>query len=122
MFKDIHHDHHHYHIVEVEKGSKLPEITGDLRESIKALNNHPGFIYLMQRLRFQRTALETSLKEGLNLTEVQLRYIQAGIYWAGFIERDVLALTQSQPSTRPAVVDEEAEFKRMKASLDLIGA
>lgn len=115
--EEIHHDHIH----DVPEGAKLPEITGDLRESIKALINHPGFNYLLQRFRFQKAAMETSLREGMNLTEIQLRYLQAGIYWASQFERDIATLTQSRPATRPAVDHEAEEFAKVRQSLEMIG-
>lgn len=117
MFKDI----HHYHVIELEKGSKLPELNGDLKESIKALVAHPGFNYLLQRLRFQKSAMETTLREGLNLTEIQLRYLQAGIYWASQLERDISTLTQTRPQAQPAPDNAAGEFERVRQNVELVG-
>ena len=74
---------HHYHVIEFDKTTKLPELTGDLRESLKTLAIQPAFQYLMQRFRIKKAAMETTLREGFKLDEQQLRYCQAGIYWAG---------------------------------------
>lgn len=112
-----------YQIVEVKEGSKLPEITADLRESLKTLQYSPAFNYILMRLRFQKAAMETSLREGLQLDEKQLRYLQAGIYWASQIERDISALTQVSASTpRPAFDNEADEFNKIHSSLELIDA
>jgi hypothetical protein len=112
---------HVYHVVELDRGAKLPELTGDLRESLKTLALFPGFQYLMQRFRVKKAAMESTLREGFKLDEQQLRYCQAGIYWAGEIERDIKLLTQEQPQTRPASVDELQEFKKMAKAITLVG-
>lgn len=112
---------HHYHVVEFDKNTKLPELTGDLRESLKTLALLPGFQYLMQRFRVKKAAMESTLREGFKLDEQQLRYCQAGIYWAREIERDIQLLTQDQPQRRPASVDELAEFKKMSSAISLVG-
>lgn len=118
MFKDT----HHYHLVEVDKDHKLPELTGDLKESIKSLMNHPGFLYLLARHRHQRAAMETSLREGMQLTETQLRYIQAGVFWAGFFDRETRLLTQTAPKTAAPTPDEREQFEKIRQSIDLIGS
>lgn len=112
---------HIYHVVEIDKSTKLPELSGDLRESLKTLSLLPGFQYLMQRFRVKKAAMEATLREGFKLDEQQLRYCQSGIYWAGEIERDIKILTQEQPQRRPASVDEMAEFKKVSNSITLIG-
>lgn len=112
---------HHYHVVEFDRNTKLPELTGDLRESLKSLALQPSFQYLMQRFRVKKAAMEATLREGFKLDEQQLRYCQAGIYWAGEIERDIQILTQEQPTRRPAKVDELEEFKKIAKSISLVG-
>jgi hypothetical protein len=112
---------HHYHVIEFDKNTKLPELTGDLRESLKTLSLLPAFQYLMQRFRVKKAAMETTLREGFKLDEQQLRYCQAGIYWAGEIERDIHTLTQDQPQNRPAKVDELEEFRKVSRAITLVG-
>jgi len=112
---------HHYHIVEYEKGAKLPELTGDLKESLKSLALQPAFQYILQRFRVKKAAMEATLREGFKLDEQQLRYCQAGIFWAGEIERDIQLLTKEQSAQRAAHPDELVEFKRIAKSIELIG-
>ena len=109
------------HIVELPAGTKLPELTGDLRESLKSLSLHPGFAYLLQRQRYQCAGVQNALKEGMNLTETQIRFLQAGLYWLSFIEKDLNSLTQTIKPERPAQEDERALFNRVRESLDLVG-
>lgn len=112
---------HHYHVVEFDRNTKLPELTGDLRESLKTLEVLPAFQYIMQRFRVKKAAMEATLREGFKLDEQQLRYCQSGIYWAGEIERDIQLLTQAQPTRRPASTDELAEFKNIARAIHLVG-
>ena len=112
---------HHYHVVELDKSTKLPELTGDLRSALQTLALQPAFQYLMQRFRVKKAAMEGTLREGFKLDETQLRYCQAGIYWAGEIERDIKLLTQEQPTTRPASVDELESFRRVSKAITLVG-
>jgi hypothetical protein len=112
---------HHYHVLEIDKSAKLPELNEDLRNGLKALAINPYFQYLIQRFRFKKASMQTTLDEGFKLDDKQLRYCQAGIYWAGEIERDIKILTQEQPQTRPASVDELAAFKQVAKAITLVG-
>lgn len=107
-------------ILEIEKNSKLPELTGDLKESIKTLEYHPGYNYLIQRLRHAKAVMNSQLREGMELTETQLRYLQAGIFWAGWLENEQLTLTKNRP-VREQTSTEAEEFERLQRSLDLVG-
>lgn len=110
------------HYIEVEKNSKLPELTGDLKESLRALALSPAFQYLLARFRHKRLSLNNALQEGLQMTETQIRFLQAGVYWAGELERDITTLTQTVPTKR-APTDQEAElFAKVRSNLDLVGA
>lgn len=109
------------HVIELDRDSKLPELTGDLREALRALALSPAFTYLMHRFRVKKAAMETTLREGFKLDEQQLRYCQAGIWWAGEIERDIKSLTQAPSQTRPAVRDELEEFKKIASAVQLVG-
>lgn len=110
-------------LVEVEKGGRLPELTAEMKESLKSLQYHSGHNYLMQRLRYHKALLQKNLNEGLQLDEVQLRYLQAGLYWVGWLESEIKTLTQTPSSKpQPATPVEQEEFERLQAHLELVGA
>lgn len=114
--------HDIYHVVEVPVGTKLPELTGDLKETLRALQFNPAFNYLIQRLRLQRSGVQNALQDGMNLTEVQLRYLQAAMYWLGYLEKDIASLTQVSASIPRPALDNEAElFAKVQQNLDLVG-
>lgn len=112
---------HIYHVIELDRNTKLPELTGDLRESLKSLALQPAFQYLLQRFRVKKAAMESTLREGFKLDEQQLRYCQAGIYWAGELERDIQSLTQVATQSRPVQYDELAEFRKISQAIELVG-
>lgn len=109
------------HIVELEKGNRLPELTGDLKESLRTLDYHPGFQYLLQRLKVAKAGILSQLQEGLGLTEVQLRYLQAGLYWCNWLGEEQISLTAKRPTPVPSNQDEENTFRAIRESLQLVG-
>lgn len=114
---------HTFHVVEVPTGTKLPEITGDLRESLKTLQFNPAFSYIIQRLRVQRAGVQNALQEGLQLTETQIRFLQAGLYWLSYLEKDINVLTQASANNpRPSFDNEAEQFAKIRQSLDFVGA
>lgn len=116
--KTVHVDH----LIEIEKSTKLPELTTELRESLRALALSPAFNYLLLRFKLKGLGITNALKEGLSLSETQLRILQAGSYWHGEIERDIQSLTQVQPAKR-IPTDSEAElFAKVRTNLELVGA
>jgi len=112
---------HHFHIVELDKATRLPELTEDLKNSLRTLALTPAFQYLMQRFAFKKATMESTLREGFKLDEQQLRYCQAGIYWAGEIERDIQLLTQEVRPQRAPQVDELEQFRKINRSIELVG-
>lgn len=110
-------------VVELPASTKLPELTGDLRETLKALQFNPAFVYLVQRLRFQKAGVETALREGIQLNETQLRFLQAGMFWLAFLEKEIASLTHTSGNTpRPATPDELELFAKIQENMSLVDA
>ena len=111
-----------YLVVELEKATKLPELTGDLKESLKTLVFHPGFVYLQQKLRYERALLQKYLSEGYQLDEKALRHLQAGVHYLGYLESEIKRLTaQTGAAARESFAAEAEAFDKIRASVDLIG-
>jgi hypothetical protein len=111
-----------YKYIEVEKGTRLPELTNDLKESLAVLSHHPAFQYILMRLRFEKGQVQAYLNEGYQLDDKALRYLQAGIYWLSYIETQVNSLTrQPSPSRIDVPVDLNEEFRTIASSLESIG-
>lgn len=111
-----------YILVEIEKASRLPEMNGDLKESLKALQYQPAFQYILHKLDVQKALVQKMLAEGYELDDKQLRYLQAGVYWLSHIKREMDSLSATPPQAqREASFDEASDFARINANLDLVG-
>jgi|SRR5579859_682500 len=123
MFQRATKEIHHHHIVEVDKPhGPLPEMTNDLKESLKTLANQPAFQYLLQRLKLERAELQRQLEKGFQLNEQQLHFLQAGVYYTGWLEGQLAKLTFTpRAAQREPSLDEAALFEQHQASLEVIG-
>lgn len=110
-----------YRVVEVPEGTRLPELTPDLKESLKTLQHNPAFQYLLMRQRLQRGRVQSYINEGFKLDDNELRFAQAGMYWLGFLERDYKSLIRQPEFDRQATVSEQDEFNRIAETLESIG-
>lgn len=115
--KTIHVDH----LIEVEKSTKLPELTSELRDSLRALALSPAFQYLLLRFKLKGLGITNALREGLSLSETQIRILQAGAYWHDEISRDIQSLTQVQPVKRTPTDSEAELFAKVRTNLELVG-
>lgn len=108
-------------IVEIDRGTTIPVDGG--KEAAKTLSHHPGYLYLLQRLRLQRGMLETQLKRNYNSDHQVDTWLKAGIFWAEFFEREAKqeANIPSGETPRLAVDDEIAAFKELRAALTEVG-
>lgn len=111
-----------YRLLEVEKAAALPPLTPELKDSLRTLQFHPGFQYMTSRLHFQRAELKRYLEEGFKLSEPELRHVQAGAFWAGWLERELRSLTFT-PQVSPVEVspDDADLFRQMQDNLELVG-
>lgn len=109
------------HFIEVEKAVKLDPMSPELREQIRTLQHHPGFVYLSNKLSVQKAAVQHSLNEGYNLDEKALRFHQAGIFWLSYLQRELAAANAIHSSpTRPTTLDEERELEEALKNLELV--
>jgi hypothetical protein len=80
-------------------------------------------MYLLARFEREKAELERQLKEGFTLTETQLRFLQAGIHYAGWFEREVKRITNMPKPISVTTTDEDrALFERAQQSLELVGS
>lgn len=110
-------------IVEVETPRKLEAPDGSLRDAILSLQAHPGFLYLLQKLRYQRHLLEAALltQRQANLGDVE--FLQSGINWLRWLQDQLEAETKfktRQAAQRPSV-SEEATLKQVMEQFEVIG-
>lgn len=109
-------------VIEVDKGQRLPAMTAETKDGLRALSHNPYFQYIMTKLHLEKSLVQKALNEGFQLSEKELRYLQAGVYWLSHIESEVSRLTQTTTSpSAPAEPDVIEEFNRVNSALDLIG-
>lgn len=108
-------------IVELERPQTEPVLNNELRASISSLRHHPGFEYLLLRARAVKGYLKRELEEGQHVDMKRVQYLQAGIYWANFWEREMTA--KSQPVKPPAMATdiEREAFEAARDALEVVG-
>jgi hypothetical protein len=106
-------------VVEVE-APRTREITDDVRSSVQALAHQPGFQHLLSRCRAMRAYLKKQLVESKHASMEEVQYLQAGIYWAGWLEQE---MSKHQPVKPPAqAYDVEAQaFREAQLLIDVVG-
>ena len=112
-----------YKIIEVQTPRQAApnEIFAD-REGFRALAGNPYFRALIERLRTQRHALESRLKESRFAKIEDVAFVQSGVFWTGWLEREVARLTL-EPQ-RPELTPEQREieaFQQIDALLERVG-
>ena len=76
-------------IVEVEKPRAIPPLSEEVAESVATLQSHPGFQYLLQKLRLQRSGLVSSLSHQRHSSLADIEFLQSGIAWTGWLEEQL---------------------------------
>ena len=110
-------------VVEVEKPRNLGPLTGEQREAILSLQHHPGFQYLLTKLRLQRALLEAKVLRERQKDLVDTEFLKSGIAWAGWLEDQLRAEIRyaDKPAPSPATPVEEQEFQQVRALVEEIG-
>ena len=107
-------------IIEVEQPRHID--LADSIESLEALSHHPGFTALMARLRLSRAQLQSRLATNLGATLDEVRFLQAGIYWSGWLETQIKSLVyKTKPKVSTPSEQEQAIFEEIHQSLELVG-
>ena len=110
-------------IIEVERPKVVLPPAKEFRESLVALQTHPGMQYLLDRLRFQRYVLETKLRteRAVNLRDIE--FLQSGLFWCNWLEQQLNLLTQNpQPAPVAATQTELDIFNEVYSQLEKVGA
>ena len=112
-----------YKVVEVEKPRALPAISSDeVKAMLATLPEHPGFQYILARLRTQKALLkqahETTRYEKLE----EVHMLQAGIFWAGWLEAELGRLTKKAAAVEADTTEFEADaFAQVDSMLERVG-
>jgi hypothetical protein len=94
----------------------------ELREGLKALAGNPFFKAITSRLRTQRYALESRLKESRFDRIEDVSFVQSGVFWTGWLEREIARLTEEPQKPELTALDQEIEaFQQIDSLLERVG-
>lgn len=111
-----------YKVIEVKAPRTITAWTKETKDAVGTLAAHPGFVALTDRLNLQRQMLENKLSREYHKDLREIDYLQAGVFWLGYIQDTVAKATKLVPPTPTAAFDEELEaFKLLDAQIERIG-
>jgi len=111
-----------YKVIEIKPPRLSQTWSKETKEAVATLSSHPGFIFLVDRLNLQRQMLESKLAREFHKDLREIDYLQAGVFWLGYIQ-DQVAKASQLPNARPldAMQEEEEAFRLIDASIERIG-
>lgn len=116
-----------YVVVEVEKPfQKVPPLTQELKDSIHALALTPAFQYIRAKARLEKAFLERQLREIRHEEVNSVNFLQNGIYWAGWLERQLVLAEQTGKDEVRSQYDiltgqDDAAIREIENSISLVG-
>lgn len=94
----------------------------NIDESIRSLALHPGFQALMLQMKIQQATLKARLTNATSEPIEGLRAAQHGIYWLGWMDKQVQRAVNKAPiEPRPATSFELAAFEDAHKALQIVG-
>jgi hypothetical protein len=91
--------------VEVKRHHKLPALTNELKESIAALKHHPGMQYLLAKHAMIAAQIQKQLNESKHSDLSEVIGLQHGLFWAQWLETEVMADRQFSTEATPQEMD-----------------
>jgi len=115
---------HHYQTVEIEAPASLPGLHDpETPQAVAALNAHPGFMFLMAKLKMQRSLIESKLKHERHHDIREVDNLQSGIFWTRWLEDQVNNAVFSLSKPKPRLVDpsDEEIFEKARKAVEVVG-
>ena len=111
-----------YKVVEVKTPRAAQPWTKEVKDAISTLEYHPGFIALRDRLGLQREMLKTRCATEYHKEQRETDYLQAGVFWLGYIQDMIGQATKLNPSAPVDPMQEELDaFRQLDAQIERIG-
>lgn len=99
-----------FQVVELAPPMRLPAVDSNIAASIATLQGHPGFTYLLQKLRLQRAMLVSALANTRQESLKDVEFLQSGVAWTGFVEAQLMkAIGYREAPEAPKQTPFEAE-------------
>lgn len=112
-----------YAIIEVPVGDTIPDYDEEAQKAVRSLDNHPGFMALLNKFRLQKAMVEGSLKKQKYDHIEDYYYLQAMSFALGYAEAFLKSEVKKgkAPKPREAYDVEAEEFQRVSAALEIVG-
>lgn len=111
-------------ILEIAKDEVVPELDKELAMHLTALQYNPGFVYLVRKLRLQRSLLRETLENSRHKSLVDAEFLQSGIVWTGWLDQQIGQATnylKRQAPPRELFQEEQRAFDEVAAQLEIVG-
>lgn len=109
-----------HQVVEIEK--PIPHVDREAQETLSQLIVHPGFNYLLGKLKLERAKLEAILRNERHKDIKDVEFLQSGIHWTKWLEQTLNAeVGKTQQPTRPATDEEERIFQHASHLIEIVG-
>lgn len=110
-------------ILEVEAGKRIPPLDETTRAAVTSLDSHPGFQYLIAKLRIERAIIESRLRSERHTDLASVAYLQAGVKYSRWLEDEVSRELQVKPRSAPSplTLEEQAIYNAALATYEEVG-
>lgn len=108
-------------LVEVEKPQRVPAHDEDSARVVGSLQSHPGFLYLLQKLKFHRQLLKENLATNRQTSLEDVLVLQSGIAWAGWLQGELdKAVGFENSKGSPPSQTERTIFEESQRQLEIL--
>jgi len=75
----------------------------------------------MSRLALEQASVKKFLEEGFKATETELRFLQAGVYYTGWLQREIDRLTSvPRPAAQQLNIDDQQLFEEINSQMEIV--
>lgn len=111
-----------YKVIEIRGPRVAQKWSKDIKDAVSTLAAHPGFVAITDRIALHRQMLEHKCSHEFHKDLRESDYLQAGVFWLGYIDRLIAESTKAPRSVAVDAYDEELEaFKELDARIERIG-
>jgi hypothetical protein len=110
-------------VLEREAPKPIEKPDGATQEAIISLQYHPGFQYLMEKLRWQRSLLVTALTDQRQDKMADVEFLKSGIAWTRWLEDQISTEIRLKTRTRPQIPTdfEQEALAQAKSMIEEVG-
>jgi hypothetical protein len=111
-----------FQVVEVERPRVIPPVEAEVSKSVATLQGHPGFQYLVEKLRLQRAQLRSALCHQRQSDLKDVEFLQSGIAWTGWLEDQLTRAVnfQEPKEPQPAAETEREAFEDIQRFIEVL--